>query len=443
MNQLIEIDADNNPIASLFESWNVSSDALKWVFSVRQGATFHNGKTLDADDVVYSLNLHRDPKAASGATALLKPIKELKATGKNEVTITLAEGDVDFLFALSDYHIVVVPKDFSDWSKPIGTGAFTFDSFDPGVSAKLNRYADHWNPNRGFVDVVNFRCLNDTPGRMNALVGGAVDLIHRVDTATIDIVKQVRRLKVVISHGGYHAIYAMRCDTPPFTDPNLRKALKYAIDRQQLLTALFNGYGTLGNDSPIAPTDQYYDKSLKQTAYDPDKAKFYFKQAKLDGPIVLSASDAAFNGAVDAARLFSANARAAGVTITVKPEPADGFYHNVWLNAPFCESYWAGRASPTEMFTIAYKSDAAWNETGWKVPAFDTLLAAAKREGDPDKRKPMIFELQQMVHDDGGAIVPAFKDWVDATATKVKGYVPHRLFDLCNGRAAEKVWLDA
>lgn len=442
MNQLIEIDPDNRPVPSLFEAWEASNRAAKWVFKVRRGVTFHNGKTLDAEDIIYSLNLHRDKDSKSGAAGVLQPIATLQASDPYEVTITLSQGDADFAYPLSDYHLLVVPKGFTDWSHPIGTGAFVFGAFDPGVSANVKRYPGHWNPDRGHVDEVNFKCINVTPDRMNAIVSGDVDITHRIDTSTIDLLKQVGRLQIFIAHGGYHVIYAARCDTAPFNDPNLRKAIKYAIDREQLLKALFNGYGEIGNDSPIPPSDPYFDKDLEQTAYDPDKAKFYLKRATIDGPIVLSASDAAFNGAVDAARLFQANAKAAGVAFEVKAEPVDGFYRDVWLKVPFCESYWAARPAATQMFSTAYRSDAAWNETEWKVPTFDKLLADAKEEIDPDKRRPMINDLQRMVHDDGGAVIPVFKDWVDAAVGKVKGYQPHHMFDLCNGRAAEKVWID-
>jgi peptide/nickel transport system substrate-binding protein len=441
MNQLIEIDPNNKPIPSIFESWEASEGATKWVFKVRSGVTFHNGKTLDAEDVVYSINLHRGEGSKSGGAEGLKAIKDLTASGKNEVTIVLNEGDADFLYPLSDYHVLVVPKDFKDWSKPIGTGAYTFGAWDPGVSANVKKYADHWNKDRGHVDEVNFTCINDTAQRMNAIVAQQVDIIHRVDTATIDLIKAVPTLALVMAHGGYHAIYAARCDMAPFSDPELRKAVKYGIDREQLLKALFNGYGAIGNDSPIPPSDPYFNSDLEQTKYDPDKAKFHLKKAK-ETKIVLSASDAAFNGAVDAALLFQANAKAAGLDFEVKKEPADGFWDNVWLKAPFCESYWGGRPAATQMFTTAYKSTATWNETGFKVEAFDKLLAEAKKTTDEAKRAPMIKDLQKMVHEDGGAIIPAFKDWVDATATKVKGYKPHSMFDLCNGRAAEKVWID-
>jgi peptide/nickel transport system substrate-binding protein len=441
MNQLIETDPNNKQIPSLFKSWEASDGAKKWVFKVEQ-AEFHNGKSLDADDIVYSINLHRGEGSKSGAASGLKPISDVKATAKDEVTITLSEGDADFIYPISDYHVLVVPKDFKDWSHPIGTGPYQFGSWDPGVSANVKKFANHWNKNRGHVDEVNFTCINDTAQRMNAIVAGQVDIIHRVDTATIDLIKAVPTLALVMAHGGYHAIYAARCDMAPFNDPNLRLAVKHAIDREQLLKALFNGYGAIGNDSPIPPSDPYFAKELEQTKYDPDKAKFYLKKAKIDAPVVLSASDAAFNGAVDAALLFQANAKAAGVDFQVKKEPGDGFWDNVWLKAPFCESYWGGRPAATQMFTTAYKSDAAWNETGYKVEKFDKLLAEAKVTVDEAKRAPMIKDLQKMVHEDGGAIIPAFKDWVDATATKVKGYLPHAMFDLCNGRAAEKCWID-
>ncbi|HEY4163411.1 MAG TPA: ABC transporter substrate-binding protein [Dongiaceae bacterium] len=443
MNQVVEIDENNDPQPSLFKSWEASEGATKWVFKVRSGVTFHNGKTLEPEDIVYSINLHRGPDTKSGAADGLKSLVGLKVTDKDEITMTLAEGDADFLYPLSDYHVLVVPKDFKDWSKPVGTGAFTFESFNPGVSATAKRYPDYWNSHRGFVDDVTFTCINDTAARMNAIMSGKVDIIHRVDTATVDLLKRVRNVQLVMARGGYHAIYAARCDTAPFSDPNLRKALKYAIDREQLLRFLFNGYGAIGNDNPIPVSDPYFNKDLEATVYDPDKAKFYFGKANVDVPLVLSASDAAFNGAVDAALLFQSNAKAAGVKFDVKKEPADSFWKDVWLKVPFCESYWAGRPAATQMFTTAYRSDAVWNDTGFKDPKFDQLLADAKKEIDKDKRRPMIYELQRIVHTDGGAIIPAFKDWVDAIGKRVKGYKPHHMFDLCNGRAAEKVWIAA
>ena len=106
--------------------------------------------------------------------------------------------------------------------------------------------------------------------------------------------------------GGWHTVLAMEVDKAPYDNPDIRLALKYAVDREQILKALFSGYGTLGNDHPIPPTDPYFNTELPQRKYDPDKAAFHFKKAGVADPkIILQASDAAFNGAVDMATLLA------------------------------------------------------------------------------------------------------------------------------------------
>src|SRR6218665_3128544 len=93
---------------------------------VRSGLTFHNGKTLDADDVVYSLNLHRGPETRSAVKSNLADVTDVRKSGAMQVTVTLKSGDADLPYLLSDYHLLVVPDGFQDWAKPIGTGPFVF-----------------------------------------------------------------------------------------------------------------------------------------------------------------------------------------------------------------------------------------------------------------------------------------------------------------------------
>ena len=95
------------------------------------------------------------------------------------------------------------------------------------------------------------------------------------------------------------------------------------------------------------------------------------------------------------------------------------------------------------MLGVAYKSDAPWNDTHWKQPGFDKLLADARAELDEGKRKGYIWEMQKQLHEEGGALIPAFRDWLDAHSNKVGGHTPHNGFDLDNGRIAEKAWLKA
>ena len=152
-------------------------------------------------------------------------------------------------------------------------------------------------------------------------------------------------------------------------------AMMLAADREQMLKALFSGYGTAGNDHPIPPTDPYFNKDLPQRKYDPEKAAFHFKKAGVADPkIILQASDAAFNGAVDQATLLQASASKAGIKIDVKKEPADGYFDNVWLKAPFVSSYWGGRPAATQMLAVAFQASAPWNETHWNDAQFEKLL---------------------------------------------------------------------
>src|SRR5208283_5125373 len=186
--------------------------------------------------------------------------------------------------------------------------------------------------------------INDGSARLNALISGQVDAINRVDHKAVGLLSKSPKIEVVRAPGGWHTVLAMEIDKDPYTNPDIRLALKYAIDREQILKALFSGYGTLGNDHPIPRTDPYFNSELPQRPHDPEKAAFHFKKAGVSDPkIVLQASDAAFNGAVDMATLLQADAAKAGIKLEVKKEPADGFWDNVWLKGPFVESYWGGR----------------------------------------------------------------------------------------------------
>src|SRR5262249_25455783 len=152
------------------------------------------------------------------------------------------------------------------------------------------------------------------------------------------------------------------------------------IDREHILKIILRGYGAVGNDSPIAKFMQFYAADIPQHRYDPDKAKFHYKKSGHDGPVQLSTADAAFAGAVDTAQLMQAQYAKAGITLDIVREPNDSYWDNVWMKKAWCASYWGGRPTVDLMFSIAYKSDAPWNESFWKRPDFDKLLAAARSE---------------------------------------------------------------
>ncbi|MCA0942271.1 ABC transporter substrate-binding protein [Salipiger pacificus] len=443
MNGLVEIDSDNIAQPELFSAWDAEEGAAAWVFDIREGVTFHNGKSLTADDVIYSLNLHRG-ESSSAARSILAPITGIEKLSDLQIRITLESGNADLPYLLSDYHLLVVPEGFDDWSNPVGTGPFIPERVEPGVRGRFVRNESYWKPGCANVDAVEVVVINDVTARTNALMSGQVHAINAVDFKTVTLLGRNPKLEIVRSAGGQHFTFLMDCTKAPFTDVNARLAIKYAVDREQLLKTALNGFGQLGNDHPIPQTDRFYNSELAQRAYDPEKATFHAKKAGFDPlTVTLSASDAAFSGAVDAAAVFRTAASGAGVDVTIKREPADGYWSDVWMQVPFCMSYWGGRPTADQMLSIAYESTSSYNDTRWSNERFDALLKEARALLDEEKRREIYWECQALIHEDGGAMIPMFGDYLDAVSKDVKGVKPHAMFNLMGARMAEKVWLDA
>jgi peptide/nickel transport system substrate-binding protein len=440
MNGLIEFDSEGNPTGELLESWEAKPGAVEWVFNVRQGVKFSNGKALDADDIIYSIGIHRG-ETKSPAKGILEQIKEIKALSPTQVGITLSSGNADFPVILGDYHLVVVPKDFTDWEKPIGTGAYTLESFEPGVRLVFKNRGDYWKPGRGNFDMVELRNIQDPAARTAALQSGEVDAVNRLDARTVDLLMKDPNIAVVRTKGtGNRFCFVSRVTMDPFTNKDLRLALKYGIDREQIIKQVYNGYAVPGNDHTLDALNPFYNTEMPQRAYDPDKAAFHFKKAGISVPVELQTSEGAWGSAVDCASLYQESLKKAGIDLTVNKVSADGYWDNVWLKVPFCAVYWGRRMSADQTFTQVYGSASDWNDSNWKVPEFDAMVAEARVELDNAKRKEIYGKCQEMIAEDGGMICFAITDYLDGYSPKVQGVAPHARYDMDDNRVAEKGW---
>ena len=442
---LTEVAADGSLQGELAESWE-SDDAITWVFNLRQGVTFHNGKAFGADDVIASLQMHLGEDSKSAAKPIVENIVEMTKEGEHQVKLVLGSANADLPYLLSDYHILMYPAGQIDEAiqNGIGTGLYSVVSFDPGVRMVARRVDSHYKgDSAGFFDEIEYIAINDNTARMNALMTGQVDAINRIDFKTESLLRANPNVRIQELTGNQHYIFPMLTNVAPFNDVNVRRAIKYGINRQELVDKILLGHGQVGNDSPIGPANQYYNADMEQLAYDPDKAKFYLKEAGMDSlDIDLSASSAAFEGAVDAAQLFQASAAAGGININVIQEPADGYWSNVWLKKPFCASYWSGRATEDWMFSTAYEDGVPWNDSQWgrdDSERFQDLLLMGRAELDSDKRREIYHEMQQILRDDGGVLVPMFANYVQAVNNRV--VTPDtvgNLWQMDNGRMAER-----
>lgn len=441
---LTEVASDGSLIPELAESWEASADAAEWRFKLRKGVAFHSGKPLTVADVVASINFHRGEGSTSAAGPLVAPIQKIATEGDDTVVFTLDGGNADFPFILSDYHLTICPAegDSIDWKSGDGCGSYMLKNFNPGVSITYERNPNHWRDDAGWFDSVEVLALVDQNARTTALVSGDVDVVDRLDLKTVALLARKPDIEINSVAGNMHYTFAMDTRAAPYSDNHVRQALKYGVDRQELVDKILFGYGSIGNDHPIGQGQRFHNKQLAQTAYDPDKAKWHLQQAGMDSlDVALSAADAAFGGAVDAAVLYQSAAARAGINLKPVREPNDGYWSDVWMKKPFCAVYWSGRPVEDQMFATAYKCGADWNDSFWCNDRFDELLVKARSELDEAKRREMYYEMQALVSTEGGVVIPMFANYVFGNSARVAH--PDRMgsnWDVDGMRFIERWW---
>ncbi|KIC09305.1 peptide ABC transporter substrate-binding protein [Leisingera sp. ANG-M1] len=444
-NNLVEVDHTGGLVPELAESFE-SKDAKTWVFNLRQGVEFHNGKTLAPEDVIASINHHRGEGSKSAVGGLVKQIKQMRADG-NAVVFELETGNADFPYVLSDYHLIILPAQDGviDPVSGIGTGGYRIGKFEPGVRTEASRNPNYWKEGAAHFEEVELLSIIDTTARQNAVINGEVDAIDRVDPKTVALLSRVPTLNVVEKTSTLHYTFPMRADAAPFDNYDLRMAVKWAVNRQELVDKILLGHGSVGNDHPISTANRYHASDLPQREFDPDKAAHHFKKSGHSGPLQLSAAETAFAGAVDAAQLIAASAAQAGIEVQVVREPNDGYWSNVWNRKPWTASFWSGRPTEDWMFASGYVAETEWNETAWRGSAaakrFNAVVTEARTELDSSKRRTLYAEAQTLVHDDGGALVPMFANHIMGVS-KTVGHGPDIAanWELDGAKAAERWW---
>lgn len=437
---LVELDADGGLEMRLASEVIASDDATTWTFKIREGVTFSDGKSLTAEDVLATLERHAGEDSKSGALGILSGIKSMRADG-NAFIVELTGPNADLPFLLSDYHLMIQPnggKDAPDAA--IGTGPYILKSAEMGVRFVAEKNPNYWNPDLGHASTIEVTVINDDTARVAALQSGQVHMCTRVPPKVASLVGRMSGVEVHSVPSAGHYVFIMHANTAPFDNNDLRLALKYAMNREEMVDKILFGNGAIGNDSPINASYPLFSES-EQRHYDPDKAAFHYKASGHEGSVLLRTSDNSFPGAPDAAQLFQQSAKAAGISLEIKREPSDGYWSEVWNKQPFCTSYWSGRATQDAMFSTAYTSSADWNDTRFFNEQFDQLLVAARGELDVAKRTSMYADMGTIVRDEGGLIAPMFNNFIDATSDKVAGWGPSKGFGLMNFYAPMKMWV--
>ena len=438
------IEPDNTLGPDLATDWEATINAAQWTFRLNKNATFHSGKPVTSRDVIASLNHHRGDASTSAAKSLLADVDEIVADGDHTIVIKLLRGNADIPWLMTDYHFALCPArdDGSiDWESGDGSGPFRIEGGEFGVQWELSRH-DGWHLEGPNFDKLNILVLNDPDARQSALVAGDVDAVSLVDLKYLDMLEQRADIEIDNVPSGAAVTLPMHCDTAPFDDVNVRNALKLAINREEIIEKNAFGTATIGNDFHIAPVQPYWPEDIPQREYDPEKARALLKKAGHENlEVSISTAESLFSGAVDMCALFAEQAQAAGIKVNVVREPNDGYYSNVWLKKPFCAVSWGARPTPDVMFTLAYASNATWNESRWTNLRFNELLVRSKGALDDSLRAEMYREMSMLMRDDGGTIIPFFNNFVYARSQRVQhGEVLAANWECDGARAPSRWW---
>jgi peptide/nickel transport system substrate-binding protein len=441
---LTEITAENTLGSDMADSWSASPDAKTWTFELNKNATFHNGKKFTSKDAIASLNHHRGEGSTSAAAALLAAVVDIKAKGDHAIVVELNQGSADLPYFMTDYHLVMCPAKADgsiEWDTMLGAGPYKIVDHRPGIGTNLVRH-EGWHREGAYFDEIEMLVLNDPNARQTALITDDVDAITSVDLKTMALMARNKNLVVENVASGSAITLPMFCDVDPYKDVNVRLALKYAINREELVEKIMFGTATVGNDYHVSSGMPYAPTDIPQRPYDPDKAKFHLKKAGMSSlDVNLSAADSILPGAVDMCVLYSEHAKKAGIKINVVREANDGYWSDVWLKKPWTFVKWGARPTPDQMFSLAYKDDAPWNESHWQNERFNELLLKAKAELNEKLRAEQYREMCQIASDDGGTVIPFFANFVYARNKKV-AHGPNlaAAWELDGGRGYHRWW---
>jgi peptide/nickel transport system substrate-binding protein len=386
--------------------------ANSWVVKIRPGIEFHNGKTVTADDVVFSLQRILDaknPKVGAASIGYVD-IKNVKKLSNSSVRIPLKFANTTFLDDIGQYFNAIVPVGY-DPKKPVGTGAFMYDSFTPGQQSVFKKFPNYWQKGRPYVDQLTIIDFTDDTARVNALLGGQVDAIDNLPTGQIAQVQGNSSLKVLISHTGQWQPFTMRVDQAPFSDVRVRQAMRLIVDRPQMVEQVLSGQGRIANDM-YAPFDPAYDASLPQRHQDIAQAKSLLKAAGHSGLTVQLTTAPVFQGVVQAAEVFAQQAQAAGVNVKLQKLDTGTFYGPNYLKWTFAQDFWATREYLPQVAQGSLPTS-PFNECHWADPTFLKLIGQARAELDASK----------IEYETGGYIIPYFSNQIDAYSAKVGGFV--------------------
>lgn len=374
-----------------------------WTARIRQGAEFHNGKTITADDVIFSIRRIADPKKPKNSAPLFGAVdlKGLRKVDQRTVEIPMTRPYAVLDESFAGVSAQVVPADY-DPKNPIGAGPFRYVSYKAGEQGKFARFANYFG-DVPLVDDIVFIDLPDDTARVNALIGGDVDVIDAVPYSQVPVLEGNGDVVVENVETGAWRPLVFNISKAPFNDERVRQALRLVADRQKIVDQAYNGNAAVAHDVNGRYASCYLSDANREQ--DIEQAKSLLRQAGKEGLSVELATSPVAGGVVETCQVFAEQAKAAGVTVKVRKLDPGSFFSQ-YTQWPFAVDYWPEHPLLVQD-ALGNTPNSPLNPQHFDDPEYTKLYEQASAELDADARCGTIQDQQRILFERGGHLIPA------------------------------------
>jgi peptide/nickel transport system substrate-binding protein len=424
---LVQPAADLSMEPALAESWQISDDNLTWTFRLRQGVTFHNGRTLVAADVVYSY----ERIIAEGANGWrFGAVESVTAPDDATVVITLSQPSPNLLVSIGGFKgMAIIPREIVEdgtiGTRPVGTGPFRFVSRSPGQGIRLERNPDYWRADEGLprLEGIQFIQIPDAGTKLTALRTGEVHWIDTVPPQNIDTLAAESGITVGRVPGGDYHYFAMNQNRPPFNDVRVRRALAMAINRDEIAEAAQFGAASANQTAIPASNAAWHFDYAPFAVADVAGARTLLNQAGASNLTFSFLVSSDFPETVTQAQVIAAQLAPLGITVQINDVEfstwlamqGDGDFDAFMLS-------WIGNIDPDDFYYAQHHSTGGFNFQGYANDEVDRLLDAARVETDQAARKSLYDQAARIIVDEASYIYLYNPENLNAWRNAVVGY---------------------
>ena len=406
---LFELDKNLDVQPVLAKDYDVSDDGKTYTISLKQGVRFHTGTELTSADVKYSIERILDPDTGSPAKANFEFVDSIDASKDYTVTFTLSKPFAPFITNLAQSG-EIIPKGSAKnqnlKQQPVGTGPFTLDTWQADNKVVLSRFDNYHDNHRPRLDDVRFNMIPEAATRLTQLQSGPAHMMYGIPYQKADQITSADQTSLQSISGLWKQSFWMNTTREPFTNPKVRRALSYAINRQQLVQGVLFGKGNVAH-SPVPPTSSWrkdmdldnghsHSKQkakslLKQADVDPTSIKATIKVQRTPGPTY-----------ADTATLIQSQLAQIGMNIDVQVQDFSTWLQEVWEDKNYDLSLgsFSSRIDPDGWYYRQFHSKGAWNIWQYSNGTVDSLLEKGRTTTDRQKRANIYSKVNTQISKD-------------------------------------------